>query len=72
MIIVSDKDGFEQPGPNSVSNLTFHLLEGLNYNVDYTFYVLSFSNAASDPSEIVTCRTGKYYLSILFFQADVC
>lgn len=63
MLLLAE-DGFEQGGPGGISNMTFHLIEGLNNNINYTFYVLSFTDAASNASESVTCTPGNYIIYI--------
>lgn len=48
----------EVAGPDYLTNSTYQLANGLQTNTNYTFYIRSYSTAASDSSERVSCRTG--------------
>ncbi|CAH1975149.1 unnamed protein product [Acanthoscelides obtectus] len=50
-------NGTEVSLPEYVTNMTYQQAEGLNSSTNYTFYLRSYSKAASD-TERVTCRTG--------------
>ncbi|VEN57416.1 unnamed protein product, partial [Callosobruchus maculatus] len=51
-------NGAEVSLPEYVTNITYQQAEGLNSSTNYTFYLRLYSNAASDHTQRVTCRTG--------------
>lgn len=46
-------------GPDYVTNMTHFQAGGLNSSTNYTFYIRTYSIAASERSEKITCETGR-------------
>jgi hypothetical protein len=58
--------GREISGPEFVTNKTQHLASGLNGSTNYTCYIRLYSKVASDRSQQVTCKTGKWLIKYIF------
>lgn len=57
-------------GPEFISTNKYKMAKDLNPSTNYTFYVRLYSNVASDSSDTVTCKTGKFYLKYMLLQLN--